>query len=285
MSYKGQTAFLTGGASGIGRAVTKMLVGKGIRVYVADRDLKGAQAVAEELNTGDKAVWTVQIDVADWDSQRSAWETAEAEFKRIDYVFPIAGIGERRSFPNRPNSAGYEKPDLTVLEVDCIGVIYTVSLAVQHFRRQQPNKYGFRGKIMPVASVCGFYIHQPIPIYTAAKHAVVGLVRSYGKILAEEKITLNAVCPNKIRTGISTAAVYDKAEKLGVLVPIEKLLEAFESLMGENPMSGECLEVAPQLGVRVVQFIPFINEESKISADMTYERSHYLHEPIMDDKI
>ncbi|OQU96054.1 hypothetical protein CLAIMM_02190 isoform 1 [Cladophialophora immunda] len=305
MSYKGQTAFLTGGASGIGRAVTKMLVEKGIKVYVADRDLKGANAVAEELNTGEKAVWTVQIDVADWDSQRNAWEAAEAEFKRINYVLPIAGIGERRSFPNRPNSTGYEKPDLSVLEVDCIGVIYTVSLAVQHFRRQQPNKYGFRGKIMPVASVCGFYIHQTIPIYTAAKQyvppghqlpwmsskadrnfsAVVGLVRSYGKILAEEKITLNAVCPNKIRTGISTAAVYDKAEKLGVLVPMERLLEAFESLLGDNPMSGECLEVAPKLGVRVVQFVPFINEESKLSADMTYDRSHYLHELIMEDKV
>ncbi|KIW83059.1 hypothetical protein Z517_02302 [Fonsecaea pedrosoi CBS 271.37] len=279
MSYKGQTAFLTGGASGIGRAVTKMLVEKGIKVYVADRDLKGAQTLADELNTGDQVVWTVQVDVADWDSQRKAWEAAEAEFKRIDYVLPIAGIGERRMFPNRPNSTGYEKPDLSVLEVDGIGVIYTVSLAVQHFRRQQPNQYGFRGKIMPVASVCGFYIHQTIPIYTAAKHAVVGFVRSYGKILAEEHITLNAVCPNKIRTGISTAAVYDKAEKLGVLVPMERLLEAFESLLGENPMSGECLEVAPQIGVRVVQFVPFINEESKLSADMTYERSHHLHEP------
>ncbi|OAL23875.1 hypothetical protein AYO22_06051 [Fonsecaea multimorphosa] len=263
-----------------------MLVEKGIKVYVADRDLKGAQAVAEELNRGgDKAVWTVQADVADWDSQRSAWEAAEAEFKRIDYVFPIAGIGETRAFPNRPNSTGYEKPDLSVLEVDCIAVIYSVSLAVQHFRRQQPNKYGFKGKIMPVASVCGFYIHQTVPIYTAAKHAVVGLVRSYGKILAEEKITLNAVCPNKIRTGISTAAMYDKAEKLGVLVPMEKLLEAFESLLGENPMSGECLEVAPKLGVRVVQFVPFINEESRLSAETTYERSHYLHEPVTDDKV
>jgi NAD(P)-dependent dehydrogenase (short-subunit alcohol dehydrogenase family) len=113
---------------------------------VADVNRKGAEALANELNATAQMVWTVEADVASWDSQRAAWETAEAEFKRIDYVFPIAGIGERRTFPNRPDSAGYEKPDLTVLDVDCVGAIYTISLAVQHFRRQPPNRYGFRGK-------------------------------------------------------------------------------------------------------------------------------------------
>ena len=65
---------------------------------------------------------------------------------RIDYVFPIAGIAERRSFPNRPNSTGFEKPDLSVLEVDEVGVIYTAWLGVQHFRRREKNQYGFKGK-------------------------------------------------------------------------------------------------------------------------------------------
>ena len=117
----------------------------------------------------------------------------------------------------------------------------------------------------------------------ATLSAVVGLVRSYGKILAEKDIHLNAVCPNKIRTGISTAAVYDKAEKRGVLVPMEKLLEAFERLLpgGDfTDLTGECIEVAPQLGVRRREFVDFVNEESRISAEMTYERSHHLHEVV-----
>lgn len=112
-----------------------------------------------------------------------------------------------------------------------------------------------------------------------------GLVRSYGAILAEERIHLNALCPNKIRTGISTAAVYEKAEKAGVLVPMEKLLEAFEKLLsgGEyGGLSGECIEVAPKLGVRRREFVGFVNEESRVSAEMTYERSHFLHEVVED---
>lgn len=117
-----------------------------IKVYIADRDLKGAQALAEELNKDGQVAWAVEVDVADWDSQRKAFEAAVDEFGRIDYVYPIAGIGERRAFPNRPNSTEFEKPDLTVMDVDAIGPMYTVALALQHFRRQEPNKYGFRGK-------------------------------------------------------------------------------------------------------------------------------------------
>ncbi|KAK3712769.1 hypothetical protein LTR37_008859 [Vermiconidia calcicola] len=258
MEYKGETAYLTGGASGIGRAVTTMLVNKGMKVFVADRDVQSLRSLESEHNKdpNDPSVFTAECDVADWESQKRAFETAIDNFSRIDYVFPIAGIGERRSFPNKPNSTGFEKPDLSVVEVDEIGVIYTVSLAVQHFRRLGVKGDGFRGK---------------------------SFVRSYGKILEEENITFNAVCPNKIRTNIGTAAAYEKAEKAGCLVPMEKLLEAFEMLLSKGEyrgLSGECLEVAPKLGIRVVPFLEFVNEESRVSAEITYERSRYLHEVV-----
>lgn len=89
-------------------------------------------------------------------------------------------------------TSGFEKPDLTVIDLDLTGVMYTVSLAVQQFRRQEP-KNGFRGKIGCVASICGFYCVPTLPIYTAAKHGVNGFVRSFGKYLPEEQITMNAV--------------------------------------------------------------------------------------------
>lgn len=59
----------------------------------------------------------------------------------------MTGITEKRSFPNRLDSGGlqFEKPDLEVLDVSLDGVLYTVLLAVQHFRRQRPDEDGFRG--------------------------------------------------------------------------------------------------------------------------------------------
>ena len=166
-----------------------------MKVFVADRDVQSLRSLESELNKdpNDPSVFTAECDVADWESQKRAFETAIDTFPsgRIDYVFPIAGIGERRSFPNRPTSKEFEKPDLSVVEVDEIGVIYTVSLAVQHFRRLEVKGDGFRGKseypmrvrweevsalligaVVAVASVCGFYIHKPIPLCTAAKQYV-----------------------------------------------------------------------------------------------------------------
>ncbi|KAK5165427.1 uncharacterized protein LTR77_008956 [Saxophila tyrrhenica] len=274
-----------------------------MKVFVADADVPGLRALSKQLNTNpqDPAIYTTEVDVAEWESIERAFRYAVSAMGRIDYVFPIAGIGERRSFPNKPKSDEYVKPDMSVIDIDQIGVIYTVSLAVQHFRRLEKNRHGVKGRsacssfrekclnadrlttVVAVASVCGFYIHTTIPLYTAAKHAIVGFTRSYGKILAEESITFNSVCPNKIRTSIGTAESYEKAEKAGCLVPMEKLLECFEMLLsgGEHKdLSGECLEVAPQLGIRIAPKVEFVNEESKKSAEITYERSHYLHEVV-----
>ena len=65
-------------------------------------------------------------------------------------------------------------------------------------------------------------------------------------------------------------------------MPMATLLEAFEKLLpgGEfAALGGECIEVAPRLGVRRrAEFAEFVDEESRVSAEMTYERSHFLHE-------
>ena len=108
--------------------------------------------------------------------------------------------------------------------------------------------------------------------------AVVGFVRSYGKVLEFEKATMTAICPNKIRTNISSKAMADEAEKAGALVPMETLMEAFELLLpgGQyGEVSGECLEVAPSSSesksqIRLVPVIEYLNEESKRSADLSF---------------
>lgn len=222
-----------------------------------------------------------------------------ADFGRIDYVYPIAGIGERVSIANKPSSTGFEMPDLTVLDVDLTGVLYTISLAVQQFRRQEPGKNGLRGqsKSIPagkraicadwsivgcVASVCGFYCCPTLPIYTAAKHAVVGLVRSYGKYLPEEKITMNAICPNVIRTNISTGAFYDTLEEKNLLTPIEGVIETFEKLLGSDKTSGEIFEIGPHYkseGAKPRKAAEYLDQESEKVFDMLYERGRPLHQP------
>lgn len=120
------------------------------KVFIVDRDIEAADSLAAELNMAGQVVWTAQVDVVDWTQQMSAFETAVAQFGRIDLVFPVAGIAERRSFPNTgPNSNGFQKPNLEVIDVNLTAVMYTISLALQQFRRQEKNQFGFRGKGAP----------------------------------------------------------------------------------------------------------------------------------------
>lgn len=100
----------------------------------------------DELNKDSHVANCAHVDVANWNSQAKAFSQAVADFGRIDYVYPIAGIGERPWIPNDPGATGFEMPDLSVLDIDLTGVMYTVGLAVQQFRRQEPGKNGFRGK-------------------------------------------------------------------------------------------------------------------------------------------
>lgn len=151
-------AYVTGGASGLGAATARMLAKRGIKVFLADRDAAGVEKVAKEID-GSFAV----VDTADFESQVKAFTQAVLQFPRIDYVYAIAGVGERRWLPQTSTTTTttekgheFEMPDLTVLDIDLYGVLYTVSLAIQQFRRQEKGKYGFRGKSKSVHSLYTF---------------------------------------------------------------------------------------------------------------------------------
>ena len=127
------------------------------KVMIADMNKDAAQAFADELNKMGQVAWVAQVNVMDWDQQVKAFESAVKEFGRVDYVYPIAGIGERAWTPPNKNSSGFTKPDLSVIEADLIGVLYTVSLAVQQFRRQEKDSNGFRGKSKQMRRSLGIY--------------------------------------------------------------------------------------------------------------------------------
>ncbi|EME44180.1 hypothetical protein DOTSEDRAFT_53364 [Dothistroma septosporum NZE10] len=269
-----KTAYVTGGASGIGRAVVQSLARRGYRVAIADANLSVAQSVAASLHNA----LAIEINTADWASQLAAFRRILQEFGRIDYVFAIAGIGERKWIPNDPSSTDFAKPDLSPLDVDLSGVLYTVALAVQQMRRQAPDERGYRGKVVVAASVCGFYCVPTLPIYTAAKHGVVGFVRSYGKHLPTDAITLNAICPNVVRTNISTEAFYSDMQAKELLVPMETVVEAFARCL-DTDISGETLEIEPRSGITHRSAPEPLDRDAADTLALLHVRGSPLHAP------
>ncbi|KAK5331689.1 hypothetical protein LTR93_000694 [Exophiala xenobiotica] len=227
------------------------------------------------MNKTSQVVWTAEVDVTDWDQQVSAFEKAVNTLGRIDYVYPIAGLSERRSFPNRGKDyKGFEKPDLSVIDVNLTAVLYTVSLALQQFRRQALNKFGFRGKRT--------YYPQSVAsrLYAFRSSGIVGFVRGFGKYLPREQITMNAVCPCVVRTGM-TNAFSDKLEGLGLLTPMSSVVEAFQSMLGSNDVSGECFEAGPK-GYKIKSPSDYSDEEIMRTMMMISEKSLSLHEPVKE---
>jgi NAD(P)-dependent dehydrogenase (short-subunit alcohol dehydrogenase family) len=89
-----------------------------VNVFIADQDLSGAEAFAEEVNknTGKEQgkIAATKLNVASWDEQVRAFDEAIKAFGRIDYVYPIAGIGERSWIKRDSGTTAWQKPDLTV---------------------------------------------------------------------------------------------------------------------------------------------------------------------------
>lgn len=121
------------------------------------------------------------------------------------------------------------------------------------------------------ASICGFYCATSIPIYTAAKHGVIGFVRSFGKDLPTQGITLNAVCPNVVRTMINHTSFYDLLGEQGLLTDVKDVVDAFESFI-DNDMSGECAEVGPNGGFTIRAPAEYLDPESERVVQYISER-------------
>ncbi len=119
-----------------------------MNVILADRNIEGAEEAAKEFNSAAsrQVATAVQIDVADWESQKKGFEAGVKAFERINYVFPVAGITERPWIPFKPSAEAFVKPDMAVLDVNATGALYTCALAIQHFQGQTPDKSGYRGK-------------------------------------------------------------------------------------------------------------------------------------------
>jgi len=185
-----RTAIVTGGAQGIGRAVTERFIASGAKVAIFDRDAALAAATADELGR-DKAL-PVVVDVTSLaDVERAVAET-HAAFGRIDILVNNAGIAG-------PNHTVWEYPEAAwhqVLKVNLDGPFFCCRAVVPHMIAQN------YGRIVNVASIAGKEGNPNASAYSASKAGVIALTKSLGKELATYDIAVNAVTPAAARTAI-----------------------------------------------------------------------------------
>lgn len=147
----------------------------------------------------------------------------------------------------------------------------------------------FNYQVVVAGSVCGVYPSPGLSIYAASKHAVTGLVRSWGLDLPAEKITLNCLIPSVMRTNISTQDFYDALESERLLTPLHGAVDACEQLLGSNSMSGQCFEIGPDYdngqGLTHPNFATFTDEKHRLVFDHLAARGASKLGNAMDPKV
>jgi len=196
--FENKVAVVTGGASGIGRAICEELGQReAAMVIVADINAEGAGQVASAINTAGGRARAAHLDVSRAEDVQKLVEETASEHGRIDFMFNNAGIaicGEVRDM------------DLDhwrhILDVNLWGVIYGTTAAYQAMTQQ-----GF-GHIVNTASLGGLIPEPMATAYATTKHAVVGLSTSLRAEAAELGIKVSVVCPGFVQTRVHDSATY-----------------------------------------------------------------------------
>jgi len=214
-------ALVTGGGSGLGKAIATALVECGARVVVADRDQDRLDRMVEQLGaTGRLEV--SRTDVADAAAVDELVDGVVARHGRIDSVFANAGI-TRGAGPGHPSGQldTFDMADWTaLLDVNLYGVLNTMRAAARHMKRQRA------GSIVVTASTAGLRADPLVSYsYVVAKAAVVNLTRQAALDLARWRVRVNAIAPGPFRTAIGGEGRPDPAKEAmwSSMVPLGRM--------------------------------------------------------------
>lgn len=196
-SVKGKTAIVTGGASGLGEAYVRALVAAGVYVCFGDIDLEKGQRLAAEL----PMTKFVPCDAGHWDDQVRLFENAVSLSPngRIAYVVANAGIHRPDEVFEQPHpDQEPAKPDLTIVDINIKGPLYTAKLAAHYFIRQNGSTPTLGQEdtcLILIGSGAAFLDCPRAPQYSASKWAMRGIMHSLRRTTYYYGSRVNVISP------------------------------------------------------------------------------------------
>nr|O69264.1 RecName: Full=Chlorobenzene dihydrodiol dehydrogenase [Cupriavidus sp. PS12]AAC46395.1 cis-chlorobenzene dihydrodiol dehydrogenase [Burkholderia sp.]ABR26229.1 cis-chlorobenzene dihydrodiol dehydrogenase [Pseudomonas nitroreducens] len=259
MKLKGEVALVTGGGAGLGRAIVDRYVAEGARVAVLDKSAAGLEEIRKRH--GD-AVVGIEGDVRSLDSHREAVARCVETFGKLDCLIGNAGVWDYQTqladIPDNGISEAFDEMFAIIVK----GYILAAKAAL-------PALYKSKGSAIFTVSNAGFYPGGGGVLYTAGKHAVIGLVKQ----LAHEwgpRIRVNGIAPGGILgsdiRGLKTLGLQDQtiatmplADMLGPVLPTGRVATAeeyagayvfFATRADTVPLTGSVLNIDGGMGVR-----------------------------------
>jgi NAD(P)-dependent dehydrogenase (short-subunit alcohol dehydrogenase family) len=179
-----KVAWISGANSGIGEAAARLFVREGAKVALIGRRVALSRRVAAELAAEGGEALAVACDVSRERQVRDSIRQTVRRFGRLDILVNNAGAVDVR-----PLHQCAERQWDRVMDVNVKSVFFAVKHAMPHLRRSG------RGCVVNIGSISSFVGQALTPVYTAGKHAVVGLTKSIALDYAAEGVRCNCVCP------------------------------------------------------------------------------------------
>jgi len=213
MEFDNQTAIVTGGGRGIGKAIALGFAAQGANVAVLDIDGASAGATAGEIEKLGRRAFSAAVDVADQSQVAHAIASVAERSGRIDVLVNNAGVGNTAPFLEL-SADNWNR----VIAIHLSGCFFCSQAAA---REMAKRKYG---RIVSMASIAGLMAPPEAAHYAAAKAGIIGLTRAMAMDLAESGITVNAVAPGPVLTEM-LREIWDEAglRERGEHVPVRRL--------------------------------------------------------------
>jgi NAD(P)-dependent dehydrogenase (short-subunit alcohol dehydrogenase family) len=208
--FKGKTAFVTGGASGIGLAMAKAFAEEGMNVMLADVEQNALDSALKDLHQYGNHVRGVACDVADPQSVERAAQTTFSAFGKVHILCNNAGVA---------GGGGIDTISVEswkwVVDVNLMGVVYGIRSFLPHMRA-----HGEGGHIVNTASMAGMVSGMGFNPYTATKFAVVAMSEGLVPQLQPFGIGVSVLCPHFVRTKIGESG-RNRQERYGQADPLD----------------------------------------------------------------
>ena len=225
--FAGKTVVVTGSGKqkGLGQGILQAFADEGANCVVSDREIDDeAEAVAEDLRGRGARVVSVPCDVSKADQCRALVDAAVNEFGAVDVFVNNAGIGFKMKPLLEVDTAEEWDP---VIAVNLSGAFYGTQAAA----RAMVDR-GKGGRIINIASQAAKSGFPHLPAYVSSKHGMIGLTRASAVELGAHGITVNAVCPNHVTTGLGAKQNAYFSRLLG----FDNVEEYLANMAAKNPM-------------------------------------------------
>ncbi len=228
MLLDGKIALVTGGGTGIGKAIACALAVRGAKVAIASRNLQRLEETAKQFQTRELAVLPIQVDLRKKEEVQTAVQKIVKTWGAIDILINNAGISGLTRIDDESDSLWYD-----ILDTNLTGM-YLMTKEVLKSMNSHSN-----GRIINISSVLGKFGVPSYAAYCTTKHGMIGFTRALALEVVQRGITVNVVCPGWVDTEMARVGVAENAANLGLspeqfkkqavdAVPIKRFLEADE---------------------------------------------------------